>query len=313
MLALALTPMTIGQISAFPDFVRLNVSHRGLMDDALRAEQPEVSELNFAEILAWSGGRQTQISDLHGALCLFAFRHGKRCFLPPIGARDPAATMRRLLLWLREQGEEGFVYGLTGRQAEEAEAAGGFEVEEDPDNADYVYTTQDLVHLPGHRYDGKRNHIHNFVRGYDFTYAALDERMVAEVIDFQRRWFIERGRPDLPGLAAENQAMLDLLQHFDDLPVMGAVIRIDGRIEAYTVAAELNRHTAMVIAEKANPAIRGIYQAINQMFCEERLALYTWVNREQDAGDLGLRRAKLSYIPHHMVAKYRVRLSRPSS
>jgi uncharacterized protein len=302
--------MTIGQLPAFPDFVRLDISHRERIDEVLAALQPEVSELNFAEIFAWSRVRQTQISELDGAMCLHILRHGKRCFYPPIGARDPAAAMRRMLLWLRESGDDGFVYGLTDGQAAQAEATGALIAEEDPDNADYVYQAHDLIHLPGHRYDGKRNHIHNFTKAYDFAYAELDARAVPEAIDFQRRWFAERSRFDLPGLAAENQAVNELLRHFGDLPVTGATLRVDGRIEAFAIASELNRETAMVIVEKANPEMRGIYQAINQMFCENTLSRYSWINREQDAGDAGLRRAKLSYHPHHMVAKYKVRLAK---
>jgi hypothetical protein len=310
MLALAHSHLTMGLLPAFPDFAPLDVSHRGTIDDALATEQPEVSELNFAEIFAWHGVRQTQISDRDGALCLFITRHGKRCFYPPLRAREPAAAMRSMLLWLREQGEEGFVYGLTGRQAATAEATGELVAEEDPDNADYVYRTQDLIHLPGHKYDGKRNHIRNFVRSYDFAYAEIEPRTLPEVVDLQRRWFASRGRSDLPGLAAEDQAVHDLLLHYQDLPVTGATIRVDGRIEAFAIGSQLNRDTALVIAEKANSEIRGLYQAMNQMFCEKALSRYAWVNREQDAGEAGLRRAKLSYCPHHMVAKYRVRLAR---
>lgn len=300
----------MGHLPAFPDFAPLDITHRGTIDGALAAEQPEVSELNFAEIFAWHSVRQTRISELDGALCLFITRHGKRCFYPLLRAREPAATMRRMLLWLREQGEEGFVYGLTGRQATDAAATNELLAEEDPDNADYVYRTQDLIHLPGRKYDGKRNHIRNFIRSYGFAYAALEPRALPEVVDFQRRWFAGRGRTDLPGLAAEDRAVHELLRHYPDLPVTGATIRVDGRIEAFAIASQLNRDTALVIAEKANSEIRGLYQAMNQMFCENALSRYTWVDREQDAGDAGLRRAKLSYHPHHMVAKYRVRLAR---
>jgi hypothetical protein len=201
------------------------------------------------------------------------------------------------------------VYALTGRQAAEAEATGALVVEEDRDNADYVYRTQDLIHLPGHRYDGKRNHIRNFIRSYDFAFAPLKAHEIPEAADFQRRWFAARGRPEAAGLTAENQAVHELLRHYEDLPVLGATLRVEGRIEAFAIASELNRDTAIVIAEKGNPEIRGVYQAINQMFSESMLARYAWVNREQDAGDEGLRRAKLSYGPHHMVAKYRVRLA----
>jgi hypothetical protein len=310
MLALALPRLTMGQLPAFPDFVPLDISHRGAIDGALAAELPEASELNFAEIFAWHGVRQTRISELGGALCLFITRHGKRCFYPPLGAREPAAAMRRMLLWLRQLGEEGFVYGLNGRQAADAEATGELLAEEDPDNADYVYRTQDLIHLPGRRYDGKRNHIRNFMRSYNFSYAEIEPQSLPAVIDFQRRWFAGSGRSDLPALAAEDQAVHELLRHFWDLPVVGASIRVDGRIEAFAVGSQLNPDTAMVIAEKANSEIRGLYQVMNQMFCEKTLSSYAWVNREQDAGDAGLRRAKLSYCPHHMVAKYRVRLAK---
>jgi hypothetical protein len=300
----------MGQLPAFPDFAPLDVSHRDSIEGALATEQSEVSELNFAEIFAWHEVRQTQISDLDGALCLFITRHGKRCFYPPLRTCEPAAAVRSMLLWLREQGEEGFVYGLTGRQAAVAVATGDLVADEDPDNADYVYRIQDLIHLPGRKYDGKRNHIRNFVRSYDFAYAEIDPRALPEVVDFQRRWFAARGRSDLPGLAAEDQAVHDLLRHYQDLPVTGATIRVDGRIEAFAIGSQLNQDTALVIAEKANSEIRGLYQAMNQMFCENTLSAYAWVNREQDAGDVGLRRAKLSYYPHHMVAKYRVRLAR---
>jgi hypothetical protein len=310
MLALARSQLTMGHLPVFPEFAPLDIAHRGMIEGALAADEPEVSELNFAEIFAWHGVRQTRISDLDGALCLFITRHGKPCFYPPLLAQEPAAAMRRMLLWLRDQGEAGFVYGLTGRQAADAEATGALVAEEDPDNADYLYRIQDLIHLPGHKYDGKRNHIRNFVRNYDFAYATLDPHVLPEVIDFQRGWFTESGRRDLPGLAAEDQAVHELLRHYRDLPVTGASIRVDGRIEAFAIGSRLNQDTAMVIAEKANSEIRGLYQAMNQMFCENALSGYTWVNREQDAGDVGLRRAKLSYYPHHMVAKYRVRLAR---
>jgi hypothetical protein len=310
MIALARPHLTMGQLPAFPDFAPLDITHRGAIDEALAAAPPEVSELNFAEIFAWHGVRQTRISDLDGALCLFITRHGKRCFYPPLHAREPAAAMRRMLLWLREQGEEGFVYGLTGRQAADAEAIGELAAEEDLDNADYVYRTQDLILLPGRKYDGKRNHVRSFMRSSDFNYAGLNPKSMPEVIDFQRRWFAERSHTDLPALAAEDQAVHELLRRYRDLPVTGATIRVDGRIEAFAIGSQLNQDTALVIAEKANSEIRGLYQAMNQMFCENALSRSTWVNREQDAGDAGLRRAKLSYYPHHMVAKYRVRLAK---
>lgn len=295
-------------LPAFPDFARLSLDFREVIEDAFVAAQPEVSELSFPELFAWRGVRHTQVSEVDGGICAYLLRHGKRCFIPPVGARDLPKAMHRMLTWLRQQGEDGVVYALTDAQAREAEASGLLVAEEDPDNADYVYRVQDLIELPGHKYDGKRNHINYFLRNNDFSFSPLQATNIPEVIEFEDRWYAHRHRSEIPGLAAENQAVHELLQNYRDMPVEGAIIRIGDRIEAFTVSAELNRDTAVVIAEKANPEIRGLYQAINQMYCERVLSRFTYVNREQDAGDLGLRRAKLSYNPHHMVSKYRVRL-----
>lgn len=300
--------MDTGLLPAFPEFAWLSLSHREAIEPVLAEAQPEVSELNFAELFAWRGVRRTQVASVDGGLCALVLRHGKRCFSAPVGVTAPAQTMHRLLTWLRQQGEDGFVYALTDAQARLAEASGHLIAEEDPDNADYVYQVQDLIELPGHKYDGKRNHINYFLRNNDFSFSPLQAADIPEVIEFEKRWYAHRHRTELPGLAAENQAVHELLRNYRDLPVEGAFIRIGGRIEAFAVTSRLNRDTAVVIAEKANPEIRGLYQAINQMVCERLLSRFTWVNREQDAGDPGLRRAKLSYAPHHMVAKYRVRL-----
>jgi hypothetical protein len=293
----------------FPAFAPLDISHRGAVEPILAADPPEVSELNFAELFAWRGVRQTRITRLADSICMLAIRHDRRCFYPPVGGQDHPAVMRELLRWLRAQGEDGFVYGLTGAQAGRAAAAGGLRAVEDPDNADYVYRSTDLIHLAGHRYDGKRNHIRRFVRDYDFDFAPLDPSGLPEVMDFQHRWCAARGCAGEPALRDENRAVLELLEHFGQLDVRGATLRVEGAIQAFSVASPLNRDTALVVVEKANPELRGIYQAFNQMFCEKMLARYTWVNREQDAGDPGLRRAKLSYGPDHMVAKYRILLS----
>ncbi len=300
--------MKTGLLPEFPEAARLALDHRDAIVAKLNAEQPEVSELSFPELFAWRGVRQTQVSELEGGVCLYVLRHGKRGFCSPVGARDPVQTMHRMLTWSRQQGQDGFVYALTDAQARAAEASGLLVVEDDPDNADYVYKVRDLIELSGHKFDGKRNHINHFLRNNEFSFSPLQATNIPEVIAFEKRWYAQRHRTELPGLLAENQAVLELLHNYRDLPVEGAAIRIEGQLEAFAVCAELNHETAVVIAEKANPGIRGLYQTINQMVCERVLSRYTWVNREQDAGDAGLRRAKLSYHPHHMVAKYRVRL-----
>jgi hypothetical protein len=107
----------------------------------------------------------------------------------------------------------------------------------------------------------------------------------------------------VPGLEAENTAIKTVFENYDYLRVAGGVVYVDDKLEAFTLAERLSRDTAVVHFEKANPEIEGLYQVINQWFCKEALGSFKFVNREQDLGIPGLRKAKGSYHPHHMVEK----------
>jgi len=98
------------------------------------------------------------------------------------------------------------------------------------------------------------------------------------------------------------------LTQYNNLSVQGAVIVVGGRVGAFTIGEHLNRDTVVIHIEKADPDIPGLYQLINQQFCKNMEEEITYVNREQDLGIDGLRKAKLSYYPDHFVEKYRIRL-----
>jgi hypothetical protein len=91
--------------------------------------------------------------------------------------------------------------------------------------------------------------------------------------------------------------------------VKGGVILINGKVGAFTLGEPLNHNTVVIHIEKANPAFEGLYPMINQAFLEHHWSGYTYVNREQDLGEEGLRKAKESYFPHQMINKYTLRLN----
>lgn len=107
----------------------------------------------------------------------------------------------------------------------------------------------------------------------------------------------------------EWEAIKKLLQHVERLQVQGGTILIDGKVEAFTIGERLNQTTAVVHIEKANPKIPGLYSVINQQFCEHAWKDIPYINREQDLGDEGLRRAKLSYHPDRLIEKYRIEIA----
>jgi uncharacterized protein len=176
----------------------------------------------------------------------------------------------------------------------------------DRDNSDYVYLTRDLIQLPGNKYHRKKNHLNQFMKRYDFEYRPLDINLVECVLDMQEAWCQMRECMADPDLLAEDYAIREALTRFEDHGYAGGAILMDSRIEAFSIGEPLNRDTAVIHIEKANPRINGLYTAINQLFCKEAWSSFTYINREQDMGVEGLRKAKESYYPHHMVNKYTV-------
>jgi hypothetical protein len=181
-----------------------------------------------------------------------------------------------------------------------------FTVEPLHDHFDYVYRREDLVRLTGGKYRSKRNHINQLLRFYKAVYEPLQEKHISDCLTLQEKWCqMNRCEDDLD-LLGEDEAIQEILTHYNTLQVQGAVIIIEGRVGAFTIGEQLNSDTAVIHIEKADPEIPGLYSFINQQFCENRWGDVLYINREQDLGIPGLREAKLSYYPDHLVEKYRI-------
>lgn len=170
--------------------------------------------------------------------------------------------------------------------------------------ADYIYNAVDLGTLQGHRFHKKRNLVNQFERLYPVhTYEELCEGNIGEVLDFMHR-FMGEGEMN-EDKRYENERVLAVLKEYDRLPTVGGLVRVEGEIAAFTVA-ELIDETLIVHIEKADRRFKGAYQYINYRFVRECLQQHTFrfVNREDDAGDEGLRQAKLSYCPVDILHKY---------
>lgn len=170
--------------------------------------------------------------------------------------------------------------------------------------ADYIYSAEDLATLKGHRYNKKRNLVHQFERLYPaHTYEELGGANVKEVIDFMHRFMSESEQNE--DKRYENERVLHILEEYESLPAVGGLVRVDGEIAAFTVG-ELIGETLLVHVEKADRRFKGAYQYINYRFVGEQLKAhaFSFVNREDDAGDEGLRHAKLSYFPVDILHKY---------
>ncbi len=304
-------PSAAASPPVFPRFKPLELADRDLFRHILRDYQPETSELTFTNLFMWQSHYDYQWSLDQDCLIVVSLAAGGRAFaLPPLGPPPRADLCRRVLAWLKDaQGvADPAVERADPRLAAELDGHPDFEVEPLRDHFDYVYRRADLIDLPGGPYHAKRNHIHSFARTHPYRYQPLGPEHLAACLDLSARWCnIKRCDLDL-SLTGEWAAIGVALADFAALELQGGVILVDGRVEAFTCGEMLNETTAVIHLEKANPELGGLYAVINQQFCREAWAGVTFINREQDLGEPGLRQAKMSYHPHHLVEKYRIRL-----
>lgn len=183
-------------------------------------------------------------------------------------------------------------------------------VEEERDYFDYVYDAEALRNLSGKKYHKKKNHINAFHKEYDGRYecrimTAEDAEMIGAFLD---RWHGMRNIEDeYHRDDYELQGIKELIQHADDINMDMFGIFVDGKLEAFTLGTYLKKEeTAYIHVEKANPEIRGLYPFINQQFLVHCFPTAKKVNREDDMGLEGLRKAKLSYQPIELAKKFNV-------
>jgi len=270
---------------------------------------PTTSELSFTNLFIWRSYFQTRWCRLDDwLLVVFAGHRDGPCALEPIGPPGRRAVVEQVLPWL------GSAFGSrtprlerVGRAlAEELGAVDGITVEPLRDHFDYVYRRDDLAALEGRRYHAKRNHINRLRRERTFEYRPIDAAMIAECMDLADAWCGVRACSEDMSLAGEREAVGELLANFEALELTGGAICIQEKVEAFSVADRLNPQTALVHVEKANPDIPELYALVNQQLSEHALADAAWINREQDLGEPGLRKAKQSYHPDHLLEKYRL-------
>ena len=296
-------------IPEFPQFKDFSLEEKSLFDEAFNRIPPVISEFTFTNLFIWRYAYQIKISRLQNFLCLLADQGERSFFFPTIGEGDVVECYRVLLQFLKEKGIPPKISRVPEKIVDQIDwKTVGIVVEFDRDQSDYIYLTEDLIQLKGGKYHRKRNHIKQFKEKYPYQYIPLTSEWIPECLRLGTEWCDLRHCEAIPGLANESLAIKEAFTHFEELKVKGGAILINGKVEAFTLGEPLNQETVVIHIEKANPAFEGLYPLINQAFLEKEWPRYLYVNREQDLGEEGLRKAKESYFPHHMVNKYTITL-----
>ena len=180
----------------------------------------------------------------------------------------------------------------------------GINLVPDRNHFEYVYRASDLADLPGRNYLTIRRQVNKFRRNCAHVVEPVSRENWEEVKRFLIEWCEWKGCEGDQVLAHEKEAVFFAIDHFNELPLSGIVIRVFSKVGAISLFEKLNDDTALVHFEKGLPDCEGIYKAINTETATRLAKNFTYINRESDLGVAGLREAKTRYHPHHMVEVY---------
>jgi len=295
---------------------RIEIEDKPLFDKYFKTYQPQNGEFTFTNLFMWRKYTGLKYMEWKDHLIMFSQDYLKKWKAPSSGAKDalyffppvgpnPAENMLSILAEI-EGVEFHRVSGDLSLQLMNFPEFNKLKIEivDDRDNWDYVYETEIMKTLPGNKHRQNRRWLNKFLENYEYELRFIDTKeMVEKTKELQLEWCIMRGCEDDEGLEQEQIAIYEALDHFEELGFRGILIGVNKECVAYTFGEMLNDDTIVIHIEKAHMEYEGAYQAIGNLFLKNCYQGAKYVNREQDLGIPGLRRAKESYKPHHMVEK----------
>lgn len=267
------------------------------------------SDASFANIYLLRNKYSTKISRYKDFIIRKYSGKGARCgYTFPLGKGDVAKALAEIEKDAKECGERLQFAFVTEEQKEVLENAmpARFCYSSDAGDSDYIYLRSELASLSGKAFHKKKNHFSKFVRTYpDYKYYEIGACNIYDAQKVADAWYYEHLQDEDASQLAEYKAIKEALDNFEELGLIGGIIYVNDSPCAMTIASKINENTVDVHFEKAvgEYALNGGYAAINKLF-SEKLDGVTWLNREEDIGIEGLRKAKLSYRPKIMLKKY---------
>jgi len=262
-------------------------------------------EFCFGNIFIWSDVYNTNIAGFNNTLIL-RYKVDNEYSYSFSNTENIKELINELLINSDKHKQTLRIYGLSKEEKDALENAfpDSFEITEMREFFDYVYKTEDLINLSGRKYHQKRNHISYLKNNNDWQYESINESNIELCREFNRQWERHNGNKNPEELFDENRAIQTALDNFSSLGFVGGILRVNGKIEGYTIGEPLNDEVFCTHIEKANADLRGAYPMINQQFAVNELSSFKYVNREEDTGSDGLRQAKMSYHPEYFVESY---------
>ena len=285
------------------DFHIVTVADKPLFDYYILSSSEQNCDLNFANIFCWSDTYHSEVAEVADFLVIRFDNGGAKSYMQPVGKGD-----KRLVLELLRQ--DAFelrtplrLYGLSAEWRRFLEENYPLEFAFDAPLAlsDYIYRTEDLVHLQGRKYQPKRNHLNRFVAQYKWHTEPLSQQNIKDCIELNNKWLRLRevGESEL----AEQRAIQRAFDNFEALGLRGLVLYVDDRAAAFSYGTPITKKTFCTHIEKHDAEVERAATMINREMAQSLEGEFEFINREDDLGLEGLRFAKMSYYPALLLDK----------
>lgn len=295
------------------EFKNIEISDRPWADSLLSLSDYRATEYCFTSLYMWAPFYGTMIARYKDWLLIRSDGGEFASYIFPAGKGDMAEILEIMENDAARIGKKFALFAIEGiREKIDLAFPGRYEFVPVRNSFDYIYDTQSMIALSGRKYQSKRNFISRFkAQQPDWKYEPLRSdnpdicrAQLAECIEMTDKWCAVNGCSHNESMHKESCAVRKVLKDFVALGLSGGLLRAGGRVVAYTIGERLNSDTFIVHVEKAFSDVTGAYPMINQAFLASEASGLKYVNREDDAGDEGLRKAKLSYHPAFMLEKY---------
>lgn len=289
------------------DFKPISIEDREIITSYTLPSNYQNCDYSFANMCSWQFLYGSEYAILDECLIIrFHIPSGRLAYMFPLGKGDLKKILEVMEADSLEKGENLLLLGVTPEAQKDLESIlpGQFHYISDRDYYDYIYLREDLVNLKGKKFQSKRNHINRFKSQYDYRLIPISHEIIPHCLELERKWFrANQETADIDELSNEYRSMRFALENYGDLGLKGSALVVDCEIIAFSFGAPINHNTFGIHVEKADISYEGVFSVINNEVVSKIPEKYTYINREEDLGIPGLRKAKLSYNPHILLEK----------
>lgn len=294
-------------MSVLLDFHTLTIADRDAYQAVSLRSGRRNCNFTFANLIGWQFWFHTEVCVMSDAVVLRFTLDGKRAYMLCMAETPPCELLQAIC---EDSGGDLTLLGLedsAALQLQQNACAKGIDIVVEPmrNQYDYIYRREDLAALSGGKLKAKRNHVNKFLSEHPaFEYRPLVPALFDQCWELENLWRKERGDNNPvygDTISAEQQVMENVFTHWDELEMIGGSIFIDNKMAAFTYGAPVTLDTFDVCVEKADRTVDGLFSVINQQFAAHLPQQYVYLNREEDMGLEGLRKAKLSYHPEILL------------